>query len=254
MILARDSESQFYYSGVRDPWFALRKGFIERTCKALGTALAGRRCPRFVQYREGRSPPTPKRLSCPCRQKRPFNVKPSSPSLTPVAVLRVAPQNPGSSLRPTRASILPPCSRSSRPTFRVGVPITSTIVIETALPANSRCRQEWGALESGRKAARDGRACASCPLLLRLSRKEGASTQQALLPDHPSPRAQRLSASSLTGAWLSQQLDNGDIGEDDVAFRHGLLRFHGLATHGPAAMLLRCGMWGAKSRDTSFLL
>lgn len=44
------------------------------------------------------------------------------------------------------------------------------------------------------------------------------------------------SGAFLTWAWLSQQLDNSDIGEDNVASRHGLLRFHGLAPWDPCVM------------------
>ena len=56
------------------------------------------------------------------------------------------------------------------------------------------------------------------------SRPAGARTHRPFFP--PWGR----STTSLTRARRSQQLDNGDIGEDDVAFRHGLLRFLGPAS------------------------
>lgn len=91
----------------------------------------------------------------------------------------------------------------------------------------------------------DGRACWPehiCPSLRTLY--EGGSDPAGAVPPSPSrPYLPLLrltgSSSPLTGAWLSQQLDHGDIGEDDVALPHGLLKFHDLAAQGLAAMLLR---------------
>lgn len=98
-----------------------------------------------------------------------------------------------------------------------------------------------------------GQSAPPAPLLRTLS--EGGSDPASAVPPPPSPPPSPLlagsPASSLTGAWLSQQLDHGDIGEDDVALRHGLLKFHGLAAQGLAAMLLRRGARG--QRGTSFL-
>lgn len=100
-------------------------------------------------------------------------------------------------------------------------------------------------LEGGRKAALDGRACAGQrrPLLSLFSRMPGNwDPPSSTTPPPPSlPLPPGSCGPSLTRAWLSQQVDNGDIGENDVAVRHGFLQFRSLAAPRPAAMLLRRG-------------
>ena len=143
------------------------------------------------------------------------------------------PRRPGSCLHPCR--FLPfHGAIGAKPSLEAGVPFPSTTVIERTLPANQVVRRVglWGA----RAAAPDGRAPTGKWSLT----PHRLSGSWWTLPGRPPPAGARThrpffppggrSATSLTRARLSQQLDNGDIGEDDVAFRHGLLRFHGPAS------------------------
>lgn len=85
----------------------------------------------------------------------------------------------------------------------------------------------------GREGGAGGKAQRSpspAPSLVRTARR-ARGPQGLPTALYPLPRGRPVA--SLTRARLSQQLDNGDIGEDDVAFRHGL-RFHGLAAWGPS--------------------
>lgn len=134
-----------------------------------------------------------------------------------------------------QAGFLPFHSASgAKPSLGAGVPFPCIIIIERTLPANQVVRRVG--LRGARAAALDGRAptgkwCLTPRLLsgswwtlLGRLPPAGARTHRPFFP--PWGR----STTSLTRARRSQQLDNGDIGEDDVAFRHGLLRFHGPAS------------------------
>lgn len=166
-------------------------------------------------------------------------MKPPSQGLSsPGAVLRAAPSNSApASVQPLLLAFHQEHERRpTHPPFRHrhGNHLASKLWWSTG--------EGW--LEGGRKAARmeepDG--WPECLLSLLRTLYGGGSHPASAVPHLPSPPPSPLlagsSASSLTPAWLSQQLDHGDIGEDDVALRHGLLQFHGLAAQGPAEMLL----------------
>lgn len=77
------------------------------------------------------------------------DVKPSSPSRsTTRGCAQRCPR-----INPAPAFTLPPQASGAQRTLRAGVPVPTTMAIETTLPANPGDRQGWG----WREAAQDGR-------------------------------------------------------------------------------------------------
>lgn len=117
-----------------------------------------------------------------------------------------------------------------------GVPVPTTRAIETTLPTNPGADRG----ETGGKLLRMEETAPPVSSLADARGREIRSGERCSLTPFPFP-PRGSSGASLTLAWWSQQLENGEIGDDDVAFRHGFLQFHAPAAQGPAEMLLRGG-------------